>query len=76
MMEHRCKDEWKPGGSLECGTCHPPKPKTPGQLRSGYKESTETIVKDSRGSTETRHWSGRQDVQIKAPAVRVRSKER
>lgn len=43
-----------------------------GSLRSGYKKSARTTVKDGRGSRQVEHFDGRVDAHINAPTVVVK----
>lgn len=75
MTEHKCvTGKWVEGRSYECLKCHPPiENKAPGYLRENYKTSTQSIVKDSRGSREIEHWNGRQDAHVMARPVTARA---
>ncbi len=68
--EHRCvKKKWQPGTIADCPVCRPGVVRVPTYLKEGYKFSKQKTVKDSRGSNETVHWSGRQDAEIKPRPV-------
>ena len=67
--EHRCNTKWKDGTISDCPVCRPGRVRVPTYLKEGYKFSTQKNVKDSRGSNETVHWSGRQDVEIRPRPV-------
>ncbi len=68
-MEHRCGGKWKDGKVTDCSVCRPGRVHVPTYLKEGYKFSKQTTVKDPRGSNETVHWSGRQDVEIRPRPV-------
>jgi hypothetical protein len=42
-----------------------------GTLRSGYKDSTKTTIKDSRGSKQVEHFDGRVDAVVRPKPVRI-----
>lgn len=45
-----------------------------GYNREGYKTSKKRIVKDSRGSSQTEHFDGRVDAEIRPAPLKVTSK--
>ncbi len=67
--EHRCDTKWKDGTISDCPVCRPGRVRVPTYLKEGYKFSTQKNVKDSRGSNETVHLSGRQDAEIRPRPV-------
>lgn len=71
MFEHYADGEWHPGMRTDCPDCEQPVRKAPAYLPEGYKDSTRVVVKDSRGSREVKHWSGRQDAHIRVAPVRA-----
>jgi len=71
-VEHRCeKKQWRLGTVNDCPVCRPEVVRVPAYLKEGYKFSKQRTVKDSRGSNETVHWSGRQDAEIKPQPVKL-----
>jgi hypothetical protein len=76
MTEHKCvTGRWVEGVVADCRDCRPPvERKAPGHLRENYRASTQHVIKDSRGSREIQHWSGRQDAHVVAKPVASRAK--
>lgn len=72
MFEHYVDGQWHQGYRADCSRCVTPR-KAPAYLKEGYKESTQTVIKDSRGSREVKHWSGRQDAHVNVAPVRART---
>jgi hypothetical protein len=73
MTEHYSNGEWHQGVPFDCKKCRPESRKAPGYLPEGYRDSTRTVIKDSRGSREVKHWSGRQDAHVNVAPVRART---
>jgi hypothetical protein len=46
-----------------------------GYNRPGYKTSTKTTVKDSRGSNQVEHFDGRIDAEIKPKIVKLSTRK-
>lgn len=71
MFEHYSDGKWHTGRLVDCKKCAGPERRAPAYLPEGYKTSTRTVIKDSRGSREVKHWSGRQDAHVKVAPVRA-----
>jgi hypothetical protein len=72
VTKHMHATKWKDGAISDCSVCRPGRVRVPTYLKEGYKLSTQKTVKDSRGSNETLHWSGRQDVEIRPRPATVK----